>query len=191
MDTQLLNHYLEKYYVSLLNTCRIRLRYMGRPDDYQEIVHDVIAGLMTKPEGLIRRMLADEGSGNPHLLNFLRLEISRRIYDSINRCGKFTELNDQHTFTYEPAGYEEFDDERYARFREVSCNMRPDDFLSVSDCEVCIKPPRGRLHGLQQRNGRYVYWKYIAVLPQKKGGKPKIIKCSKSRHAAYMAIVVF
>ena len=90
----------------------------------------------------------------------------------------------------------ELSEEDYARFREVSCNLRSDDFLIPLPNGMYVRPTQGWVsgwvHSYSIKNRRYTYWLYSAFVGSRsKGEHPRRLKTSSSRHEAYMALMEY
>ncbi len=197
MNHKVLNSYLSEYYPRLLNFSRARVRAANIRDSAEDILQDAMLSLCLMPIEYIEKLLMDEQKGTHHLLNYLRMVIMRRIKDAIRSARACSELNDNDYYHYNSTLWLELDDEKYMKLREVSCNLRPDDFTNPLESVVYVPHPQGWVSGwihadIKKNGARYVYWYYSAFVGSRaKGDIPKRLKTSISRHEAYVSLMQY
>ena len=167
-----------------------RCRMLGLMSYSEDILHDVILELLLKADTLA----LDEA----HLKRYVYRAIKHRTIDARRAKHALFDVDTQYGDVPADTGYycswAGMCESDFARFREVSCNIRPDDFIVPVKNGFYITPKEGWVSGWVhrwERDGRiYTYWQYSAFVGSRcKGCTPKRIKTSKSRHEAYVGLM--
>lgn len=197
MKNALLNEYLSKYYPKLLNTCRMRVRFYDMHGDPKDVLQDAMLCLCMRPSEYIDELLEHENHGEPHLFNYIMLQCVRIIKSAI-RGKRFVHelIYEGHMSTPCLIPWSDLKDSEYAKFREVTCNLRPDDFAIPLCSGIYVTPKSGWVSGFIHKYNKgphkYVYWLYCAYVGSRcKGEKPRRIKISHSKHEAYLGLMKY
>lgn len=197
-----LNEYISRYYPKLLNTCRQRIRWLGIPDISEDILQNALLEICSQPVEFLKNLLNDEDSGDAHLFNLIRIKVIRRTIDATKAYRAAYSVDERFdecsNWSSDASPWEQMTDEDYARFRNVSSNVRQDNFMDVLETHVYVPPKEGWVSGYvhaythPSRGQRYAYWQYAAYIGSRcKGDCPKRLKVSASRHEAYMALMKY
>ena len=189
-----------KYYSQLAYRCRGLCFAWGLQAEYEDILHDALMAVLERRSSpAIIQAVEDEKNGDGHFYNLLIYKIKNLIID---RCkarrvlgdpiGPYEEVAQDVT----PSALDRLSDRDFDRFRDLSSNLRSDDFITRPGQEdyfpISIGYVGGWWHIFSQKKRTYAYWLYSAFWGSRgKGETPHRIKTSTSRHEAYMALTAF
>lgn len=179
----------------------MKLRDSGYECWAEDVLQDVFLEIfLNTSDKLMTLMIKHEQSREPHFFNNIRKKLDYRIIDFCLREKIKIRVGIDDSEDYKQdhllIPYKNLTEEQYALFREVSCNVRPDDFMIPLESGMYVTPKDGWVSGwvhsyIDKKWGKkYTYWQYSAFI--RPGGRytiPKKIKTSASRHEAYMALM--
>lgn len=169
----------------------------------EDILHDALLLFLQRPEKYIQSVLYDEMHGDKHLYNIILSIIDHKTVDKARAKRSIFNIDNQYNNDYLIYGTDQTDcpiiwdnlsENDYAKFRDVSCNIRNDDFITPLPNGMYVRLKKGWvsgwIHSFCVKNKRYTYWLYSAFVGSRgKGEKPLKLKTSSSRHEAYMALM--
>lgn len=187
------------YYSRWLNACKRKSLYIGMYSYSEDILHDALLLFLQSPEKHIQSVLCDEIRGDKHLYNIILSIVDHKTVDKARAKRSIFNINNQYNNDSLICGtdqikWEDISEEDYAKFRDVSCNIRNDDFITPLPNGMYVRLKKGWvsgwIHSYCVKNKRYTYWLYSAFVGSRgKGEKPRKLKTSSSRHEAYMALM--
>lgn len=183
---------IKTYYNEWRVFAQHRCRELGLYSYFEDILHDAIIELLLKLDTLS----LDDG----HLRNYIFRAIKSRTIDAQRAKRALFDVDAQYSDV--PAGiggfysWDEMSDEDFDRFRECSCNTRPDDFIVPLENGFYVTPIEGWvsgwIHSYKLKGRRYTYWQYSAFVGSRsKGNIPKRVKTSTSKHEAYIGLMEY
>lgn len=192
MERESGNYAIEKYYAYWRGFAKWICFRLGMVSWSEDILHNVLVELLLRTD----LRMADA----PYIKNFVACAIKSRAYDAMRAKRTLFDIDLQYDDLPGGAGhfcsYDEMSDEDFARFREVSCNIRSDDFIVPVENGFYITPRggwvSGWIHSYKLKDRRYTYWQYSAFVGSRsKGDIPKRIKTSISKHEAYVGLMKY
>lgn len=142
---------ISKYYSRWLNACRRKSAFIGMDSYAEDFLHDALLLFLRKPEKHIQSVLSDESRGDNHLYNLILSMIDHKTTDSVRARRSLFNIDDQYKDLPlsgdDQIRWAELSEEDYARFREVSCNLRSDDFLIPLPNGMYVRPTQGWVSG--------------------------------------------
>lgn len=195
-----LSEILSKYYCKMRTVCHYKAKSIGMAPYAEDFLHNALLLFMRMPDDRIQSVFFDEFRGEKHFYNLILSMVRRETIDRVRARRSLFNLDDQYEALPlsedDPIRWAELSEEDYARFREVSCNLRSDDFLIPLPNGMYVRPTQGWvsgwIHSYSIKNRRYTYWLYSAFVGSRsKGEHPRRLKTSSSRHEAYMALMEY
>lgn len=188
MGQESVHYAIEKYYTYWRNFAKWRCFQLGMASWSDDILHNALVELLLRTDLRMTDAL--------YIKNFVAREIIHRAYDAKRAKRDLFDIDSQYEDVpeYAVVSYDRMYDEDFARFREVSCNTRCDDFIVPVNNGFYVTPKSGWVsgwvHSYELKGRRYVYWQYSAFVGSRcKGEIPKRLKTSKSRHEAYVGLM--
>lgn len=186
------------YYSRWLNACKRKSLYIGMYSYSEDILHDALLLFLQRPEKHIQSVLYDEMHGDKHLYNIILSIVDHKTIDKARARQSLFNIDNQYKETSLSGDnqiiWDNLSEDDYAKFREVSCNIRNDDFITPLPNGMYVRLTKGWVsgwvHSYSVEKRRYTYWLYSAFVGSRgKGEKPHKLKTSSSRHKAYMALM--
>lgn len=182
-------HYaIEKYYTYWLNFAKWKCFQLGMVSWAEDILHNALVELLLTPNLQMTDSL--------YIKNYVVRAIKSRTYDAKRAKRDLLDIDSQYEDVpeYADSSYNGMSEEDFARFREVSCNLRCDDLIGPvnNGFYVPLKAGwvSGWVHSYVKGGRRYTYWLYSAFTGSKcKGEIPKRLNTSNSRHEAYVGLM--
>lgn len=179
---------IEKYYTYWRNFAKWQCFQLGIMSWAEDILHNALVELLLNPNLQMTDSL--------HIKNYVVRAIKSRTYDVKRAKRDLLDIDSQYEDVpeYADSSYNGMSDEDFARFREVSCNTRCDDFIVPVNNGFYVTPKAGWVsgwvHSYVTGGRRYTYWLYSAFVGSRcKGEIPKRLNTSKSRHEAYAGLM--
>ena len=189
---------INRHYCKWLNACRYKSALIGMGSYAEDLLHDALLFFIQKPEDYIESVLSDQSSGYNHLYRLILSIIYQKTIDRARSRRSLFNIDNQYKETSLSGDnqiiWANLSEEDYAKFREVSCNIRNDDFITPLPNGMYVRLTKGWVsgwvHSYSVEKRRYTYWVYSAFVGSRgKGEKPHKLKTSSSRHKAYMALM--
>lgn len=179
---------IEKYYTYWRNFAKWKCFQLGMVSWAEDILHNALVELLLNPNLQMTDSL--------YIKNYVGRAIKSRTYDVKRAKRDLLDIDSQYEDVpeYADSSYNGMSDEDFARFREVSCNLRCDDLIGPvkNGFYVPIKAGwvSGWVHSYVTGGRRYTYWLYSAFTGSRcKGEIMKRLTTSNSRHEAYVGLM--
>lgn len=177
---------ISKYYSRWLNACKRKSLYIGMYSYSEDILHDALLLFLQRPEKYIQSVLYDEMCADRHLYNAILSIVDHKTIDKVKARRSIFNIDNQYNNDSLICGtdqikWEDMPEEDYAKFREVSSNIRCDDFLTPLPNGTYVRLSKGWIsgwtHSYSIKGKKYTYWLYSAFIGSRcKGDIPRKLK---------------
>lgn len=134
METStLLEKYIRKYYSDWLWCSRRWCSMLGIANEAYDLFADVLLDLWQKPELKLQDLIEHEESGDRKLFFYVRQMIRFDVYEYRTRKTRKLCSIELLPNLQQNTDDEEFADDLFNEFREVTAKMRADDFIDLSN----------------------------------------------------------